>query len=706
MDWALERGSADPEEELVPRVRQELSLYPGEPDVDGSKVWILHDPLSNRFFQLGEREVEALAFVDHGNAGEVAVKIKQATGQDVSEESIKELIKFLRLNNLVESDETQEKWFEKQLAARSPGWFARITRTPLFFRIPLWKPDSFLDKTLKYFLWLGSTPALIGFALVGFLGLYLVSRQLDQFVNTFVHFFNLSGLALYMVVIAVVKVCHELGHAYVAKAMGCRVPVIGVAFLVGWPVLYTDTSDAWKIPNSKRRLRIDLAGVSVELVIAALSLFLWSLAPEGAVRSVLFMLATTTWVMSILVNFNPLMRFDGYYTLSDLLKFPNLEKRSFDLARWWLREKLFAPGIAAPERPRNWMIGFAFTVWIYRFFLYTGIALIVYHFFFKAAGITLFFLEIGYFIVRPIFNEVAEWKKILKSFNFATMRTLAVLVGIMLTVLVPWKTNVELPAIRTARYSEIFIPVSAQISELHIRNGDQVEKGDTLLDLYSPRLTHEIETVSHRYDELKWLSSSMGFNSQLRGEMLVVSSELATQNQRLRSLQNRREQLRIKAHHSGKIVDLSPDMSTGDWVPIGMKLMAIVDYKEQHIYAYAEEQELANVNVGVVGKFYPENPEFGVVAVNVVKIQTFGVTELDSLYQASLFGGDVAVREDNKGELLTVNSVYKIELETLEELGDGDRVIRGSVVVDGKPRSLMSKFTRRLMALLVRESGM
>ena len=143
---------------------------------------------------------------------------------------------------------------------------------------------------------------------------------------------------LYLITLVFVKSLHELGHAFVSKYFGCRVSSIGIAFLVFFPFLYTDTSDAWRLRDHKDRLLINFAGILTELHLALISTFLWAILPDGGLKSVTFFIATTSWISSLAINVSPFMRFDGYYVFSDWLKAENLQPRSFALARWQLRE--------------------------------------------------------------------------------------------------------------------------------------------------------------------------------------------------------------------------------------------------------------------------------------------------------------------------------------------------------------------------------
>jgi putative peptide zinc metalloprotease protein len=246
------------------------------------------------------------------------------------------------------------------------------------------------------------------------LGLAQVVRRWDMFAATLVDTFNWDGLAAYGAALFAVKLLHELGHAFTAKRYGCRVPTMGLAFLVMWPVAYTDTNETWRLTDRLQRLHVACAGIITELMVAAWATLGWVLLPDGAMRSAAFVLATTSWVATLAINASPFMRFDGYFILSDALDLPNLHERSFALARWKLREWLFGLGEDAPEqfgaRRQFWLIVFAWATWCYRLVLFVGIAVLVYHFSVKLIGIMLFIVEMLWFVLRPIQRELSAWR--------------------------------------------------------------------------------------------------------------------------------------------------------------------------------------------------------------------------------------------------------------------------------------------------------
>ena len=144
------------------------------------------------------------------------------------------------------------------------------------------------------------------------------------------------------------KIIHECGHAYMAKSFGCKIPSMGVAFMVMMPLLYTDTTVAWRLSSRRERLLVVAAGVMSEMSLGAWAALAWCLLPDGFLKSSAFLLATTTWIMSLSINM-----IDGYYFLSDSIGVANLHQRSFAHTKHAPREWLFGFGAAKPEEFRT-----------------------------------------------------------------------------------------------------------------------------------------------------------------------------------------------------------------------------------------------------------------------------------------------------------------------------------------------------------------
>jgi putative peptide zinc metalloprotease protein len=399
---------------VLPPLREDLRLIDGASAADGSPTWVIVDPVRGKYFQIGWAAYQILSRWSGRSTQVILSQIHADTTCRATTQDIDDLLRFLYGNHLMrEPPQGGYRAYAAQAEAARPQWLIWLVHHYLFFQIPLVRPDRFLRATIPFVEWLFSKSVAWIIALIGLAGVYLVSRQWGVFTATILHFFTPRGLALYALSLAIVKVFHELGHAYTATRYGCRVPTMGIAMIVMVPMLYSDTSDAWKLTSRRQRAAIGAAGMIVECALAALAIFVWNFLDDGVARSLVFIVATTSLMVGAAINLSPLMRFDGYYVLSDWMGIPNLQDRAFAFGRWQLRRLLLGLDMPMPEpvaaAQRRFLVCFAWAVWAYRFMLFLGIALMVYHYFFKLLGLILFAIEIGWFIVLPIVGELKIW---------------------------------------------------------------------------------------------------------------------------------------------------------------------------------------------------------------------------------------------------------------------------------------------------------
>jgi putative peptide zinc metalloprotease protein len=697
----------------VPALREELSLHPGPRSPDGAPSWTLQDPASNRFYRIGWAEFEMLSRWDLGEAGAIARAVTRDTTLEVSAEQVAGFVRFLAASNLIQvQGDAGISALVRQAEARRKHGAAWLLKNYLFFRLPLVRPDRFLAATKPLVAWV-FTPVFLALVLASALaGGWLVLRRWDGFLNSFMYFFSLEGAALAALALGVSKLLHEMGHAYAANRFGCRVPTMGVAFLVMWPVLYTDTSDAWKLPSRRRRLAIGAAGMAAELTLAAFATLAWSFLPDGPLRSACFLLATSTWILTLAVNLNPFMRFDGYYLLADWLDIPNLQDRSFALARWWLRERLFGFGDPRPERFRphieRLLIAYAFATWIYRFFLFLGIALLVYHMFFKMLGIFLFAVEIAWFILRPIRNELEAWAKRRQEMrlNRQTVSSLALAAGLVALTVIPWRSAVPAGALfRAEQQATIYSEQPARLAEILVRPGDRVAAGQVLFRLDSPDLQHQLAQGRREVEVLDWQAQFQSLNADLASRSPVVWRELQQSRAKLSGLVEDQARLTVPAPFAGMAVEVADPLSPGDWLQADMPLAYLIDPASGLIEAYVEEAELGRISVGASGRFQADDPSLPPIEAVVERIDDASARLLPEPALASIHGGSVASRQGKDGVLIPELPVYRVLLRPVEPLPAPPRVIRGEILIEGERESFASRLWRNAVGVLVRESG-
>ena len=698
----------------LPRLREDLVISPGPRSPAGAPTWLIYDPLRHRFIDIDAATFEVLSlWRNHTTIESLAVAVALRNGQPANPAEIDRLAVFFMGSQLTSGGHNDDwRTLSKQATSRPHGLLMTLIHNYLFFKIPLASPQSFLESTkplvAPLFHW--SIQGLI--ALIGLAGLYLVSHQWDEFLLETRGLTTLGGVASFGATLFVVKAFHELGHGYCAIRHGCRVPSMGLAFMMMAPLLYTDVTDAWRLPDRRKRLAIDSAGIAVELGFACLATFVWVFLPDGLARHIAFLIATTSWTMSLAINLNPFMRFDGYYIISDLLGVPNLQSRAFALGVWQMRELLFrlrAPcSENLPPRLHATLIAYAWSVWIYRFFLFLGIAAVVYACFFKLLGIILFAFEIGYFLAKPILKELTTWwtmrKPILRSPR--SYMTFAVAACGLALFVVPWSTRVTVPAVLDAgQVARLYPPRAARIKSVLVKPGDNVKQGQALLQLEQPDLDHEMKTTAAKRDAVRLRLDRQSADRADRDDKLVLESELASLANRLAGLALERGELLIKAPQAGTVAELNPALHAGRWIAVKEQIALITGQSGAKVRGYLSEDGLWRVEPGSAGIFLPDVPMAPAAHVTVTTIAAGSAGAIEIPELASTHGGRIEVQAGERQRLIPASAQYLVALSVIGDAVPPGSAIRGTVLLEGRPESFFASVYRRALKVLVRESG-
>ncbi len=696
---------------MLPALRDEVQLHPGPATGDGAPTWTLHDPVRNRFFRIGWPIFEMLVRWSQGSPAAIAATVSAETTLRVGEDDVNDLLGFLAGNELLKlTDPDSTARMLRRVEAMRQSWAQWLLHHYLFFRVPLVRPDRFLARTLPYMRWAFSR----GFAMVTLAvlvaGASLILRQWEVFGATLVDTISLGGLAMYGLTLAGVKALHEMGHGYATKRLGCRVPTMGVAFLVMWPVLYTDVNETWKLTRRRDRLSVAAAGVLAELAVAAWATLAWGLLPDGPVRNACFMLATTTWVSSLVLNLSPFMRFDGYFLLMDALDMPNLHQRAFAVARWWLREMLFGLGEPSPERfspaRRLALVVFSFAVWIYRLVLFLGIAALVYHFFIKAVGILLFAVEIGWFVFMPFWGEFREWWK-RRSVIIRSRRSfvpMGAFLAVLALALIPWQSRVKAPAmLKAERQVGLYATSSGRIERIMVNEGQAVAEGAPLLDLTSPDLDYRLAQVERRIRVLDYELASFSFDASFRERSQARREELETAIAEEVSLRREQARLSIHAPMAGRVVEMVPDLQVGHWVSPKERLALVVDSGALVVEAFVAESDVARLRVGGEGRFVADDPGRPDFSCRIIAIDSGSIRNLTEIALASVAGGPIQVRAKDKA-LAPEHALYRARCAVAHSMQVAQ--LRGIAVLNAEPESFAGSVMRSAASVLMRESGM
>jgi putative peptide zinc metalloprotease protein len=698
----------------LPLLREEIDLHPGPRLRDGQPTWTLHDPARNQFYRIDWQTFCILGRWDLDDPQRICDAVAAETPLRPEVEDVQQVGEFLAANQLLQlRGSGSAKALASKLHLQHGAWWKRLLHNYLFFRIPLVNPEPWLNRwsALVAPLYSAAFMRLTLFALA--MGLLLVYRQWPQFSATLVDTLSWQGFVAYGAALVGVKLLHELGHAFTAKRFGCRVPTMGVAFLVMWPVAYTDTNEVWKLSNARQRLAVASAGVATETVIAVWATLAWALLPDGVPRSTAFFLATLSWFTTLGLNASPFMRFDGYFVLSDWLDLPNLHARAFALARWDLRERLFALGAPPPEyfppRKQAALIAFGWITMLYRLVVFIGIAAVVYHFFIKLAGIVLFAVEVIWFISLPIVRELSVWRAMWPMIRkrARTRRTLLIAGLVVLLFFLPWPTRLSASGLLKPQESfTVYAPAGAQVVELPWKDGAEVAQGATLVKLASPDLTLRWDNAASRLKQVREQAAiSTVSDARVQQDMRVLQQELVAAEAERAGVEADAARYAPVAPFAGVVHEIDPELRAGDWVRRQDALLTLVRPGAWIVETYLDEDAVRRVAAGDTGRFYADGHAGPAVALRVTDVDKDAARVLPLAMLSVKHGGSVLTR-DKEGTLVPERAVYRVTLAADSDPGPlSGHAWRGKVVIHGSWEAPALRYVRAGLAVLWRELG-
>lgn len=559
------------------------------------ELWyVIQDPFANQFYRVRPAAYRFLIrlsrqrTVDEVWEERLEVDGDEAPGQG----EVIHLLGQLYQANLIQADlpGDSQRLFERQSERKQRELRGKLVSI-LFIRIPLFNPDEFLKKTMALFRWAISWFGWLLWFAAGIVAAKLIFDNWESFrdeTQTVLSFRNLGWL---YVGAALIKIIHEFGHSYVCRHYGGQVTVMGVMLLVFTPLPYMDASSSWGFSKRKHRIHVAAAGMIVELFVAFLAVMVWANTGEGVIHSIAYNMVFVASIATFLFNINPLLRFDGYYILSDLLDYPNLHQNATAQARHLVDRYLFGLKTSLPPTDKKveqtWLTVFFIASAIYKFLLFTGIILFIADKF-LVLGFMLAIVGMVTWLVVPTVKAV---NGILTGPRLATVRRRAIAVGIgapilivVLLGIIPMPNHGRADGVVMAeKYSDIFTEVDGRLAEILVPSGEIVEPGQPLLRLESEELDLAFESEKIRLKEAK-----------VR-QQLVEEEELAQLHflrkwadaigLRVFDLEKRRENLVIRAPHRGRWIAPNVHELSDVWLPRGLAVGRIVDESDYYFSA-------------------------------------------------------------------------------------------------------------------------
>ena len=542
------------------RLKKRPDLIATRQQYQGRDYWVVKDPLSLKYYRFEEEEYALLQMID-GVASPDQIKRRfdfQFAPQKILMQELYQFVGMLYRSALLVSEAPDQgvellKRGEKRKAQERTQALTNI----LAIRFRGFDPDNLLSSMNQHFGWFFSWPAFVVVLLLWVAAGGLILAQFEQFQNklpSFQSFFAASNWIWLALVIALTKVVHEFGHGLACKRFGGQCHEMGLMLLVLTPCLYVNVSDSWLLNNKWHRAMIAAAGMYVEFILASIAVFVWWFTAPGIVNQLALNVVFVSSVSTLLFNANPLLRYDGYYILSDLLEIPNLRSKATTILQRTAGSLIL--GIESRRDPflparHQWLFGlYSVCAAIYRWFITLVIFWFVYNLLepygLKIIGQLVAMMAIYGLIGAPFIQlykffstpgRLGTVKPVRATISAVVLAT--ILIGI-LWIPIPHYVYCDFYA-QPANAKKVYVDVPGVLAEIYAFENEVIQEGNPIIRLHSQRLRVQLaslrtdaELAGRRLNNLKQISNATGqFVESVKAAQTAQDAAIANFDKRL-----------------------------------------------------------------------------------------------------------------------------------------------------------------------------
>jgi len=570
-------------------MRQRPDLTARRQRYQGQAYWVVKEPVGLNYFRFQEEEFAILEMLDgQTSLDEIKDRFEaQFPPQKITLAELHQFIGTLHRSGLVVADVPgQGHQLRKRRDERRRKEITAALTNILSIQFKGIDPNRLMDRMYPWIRWFFTRTALFCCILLVISAILLVTMQFDVFRSKlpgFHQFFSVKNAFLLAVALGVTKVIHEFGHGLSCKHFGGECHEIGVMILVLTPCLYCNVSDSWMLPNKWHRAAIGAAGMYVEVVIASICTFIWWFSEPGLLNYLCLSTMFVSGVSTIVFNANPLLRYDGYYILSDILEIPNLRQKASSI----LYSKLgwLCLGLESPEDPflpqRNQGMFALFTVAsvLYRWFVMISILFFLNKVFepygLQIVGQMIAVMSIATMLGQPLYQlgkyfwVPGRMEKVEKTRLLATLGVIAAVFLAIVSIPLPYHviSTLEIEPLDAAT---VYVSVPGRLDSIFAKYGQQIARDAPLARLENVELSLAVKQLEGRHDEnisqLRNLQRQ-SFDDPLAGAQIPAIKK--TSEALLEQLQEKQadlKRLQLKAPIAGTVMPprAVPDHPTAD----------------------------------------------------------------------------------------------------------------------------------------------
>lgn len=560
-------------------IRRRPDLLARRQRYQGRSYWVVKDPVGLHYFRFQEEEYAILQMLD----GETSLdEIKEQfedefPPQKITLEEIQQFLGMLHRSGLILAGvQGQGEQLLKRRRERRNKELLQTVSNILCIRFKGFDPERAFNWMYPKIRWLFKRAALVlSLLLIASAALLVASnfRTFQSKLPEFHQFFTPANAFWLAITLACTKVMHEFGHGLSCKHFGGECHELGVMVLVLTPCLYCNVSDSWMLPSKWHRAAIGAAGMYVELILASICTWLWWFSEPGLLNNLCLNVMFVSSVSTIVFNANPLLRYDGYYILSDLSEIPNLRQKatqilSRKLGAWCLgleepddpflpeRNQIFFALYSIAAAAYRWVVTFSILWFLYRIFKPYRLEVLGW-----MMGMASLYglLVMPLYQVGKFFYVPGRMDKVKKPRMYLSLAVLGLVIAGVVLIPLPYSVLATLELQARDAHS-VFVDVRGRLAEVHVQPGDRVTKGQVLARLESPDLELRIAQTTGQRDALQSQCDSLR-HRQYEDPVAAVSlpeieESLRAKNKQLEELREDYQQLTLRAPCDGVV--LSP----------------------------------------------------------------------------------------------------------------------------------------------------
>lgn len=614
----------------------------------GQTYFQVEVPSRTVFYRVGYAEYVFISLLDGATSFNEALAVtSQRLGPDaLSTQQASTIYHWLLENELGTIDP-----FEALVpCARKPN--RTSIPNPFWLRIPFGCPDKIVQRIQPAFAWLFSpTATLLGIVLL-MLGTFGVACNWDRFLADSANVFSPRNWFWMSLTWVLLKIVHEVAHAVCCRRYGGEVKDCGMVFVLFAPLAYVDVTSSWRFTSKWSRIHVALAGIYMELLVAAGCAIAWHIVDAKFASHMLYNVIFMASVSTLLFNANPLMKFDGYFVLADLLEIPNLYTESNQAVRRQLKHWFFAEKPSEPHtthRLQSVIIAYGWASALWRVLICVSLAIaasVLLH----GAGIALAISAVAVWILKPVISMLrllrAKWETQPHQFG----RALAVSAGLMIVAIavlgyVPSPSRVNAPGIVEFKQAHRVRSLTGGfVDQIHVRDGEDVEAGQLLLTLRN-------EEISRLYQDLILAIRQAEVRRQMASDehdvakAQVAQREIVALEEQLVEARRRFESLMVTAPVSGKVVQRSLAQNLGVFFDEGEELLSISNENSKEMIVSVSQHDFDSAMPRVDQQVHVRLGALPRFTARLARLEPRASTELTHEALSAIEGGPLEVVE-------------------------------------------------------------